>query len=210
MLAAQYPKHQVPFCIQLTYNVGRERLGGIDKINTMLLTAPTFDPSMIEIFLALFSGGQVAIVSRGIVLSCSWPKFVQPMRTSVLQITPTHFMSLSVAQRVDLLLHCNLSHLIMGGEVFPRWLIAWLQSQSTTRPTPPLRLQIWNIYGTTECSVWASMCLMNDLENAVDLDGNVSLGVALRGAILESREGELWLGGEQRRCLVGDENAPER
>lgn len=54
------------------------------------------------------------------------------------------------------------------------------------------------------------MCLMNDLENAVDSDGNVSLGVALRGAILESREGELWLGGEQRRCLVGDENAPER
>ena len=84
--------------------------------------------------------------------------------------------------------------LILGGEAFPTYILN-LQ----------IGIEVWNIYGTTECSVWASLTLLNgSIHPSI---GNFLNGVS-HEIIYEEGEseiGELWIGGSHRKCYIDNE-----
>lgn len=85
----------------------------------------------------------------------------------------------------------------------------------------PPNLALFNIYGTTECSCWATLNKVPwNNEDLPRLSSEVlqQIGTPLEGTTIEVRgddgisviqdgEGELWLGGDSRICLVGDETS---
>lgn len=85
----------------------------------------------------------------------------------------------------------------------------------------PPSLQLFNLYGTTECSCWATINRIAWKEEEGSLTPNIlaSIGTPLEGTEIEIQaaseadgdgEGELWIGGERRICLIGDEIAGPR
>ncbi|KAH6565204.1 hypothetical protein BASA62_007438 [Batrachochytrium salamandrivorans] len=84
----------------------------------ILVSAPTFDPFIIEVLLPLTTGGDIQ--QKSLIMDDS-----------------------------------SIAHIILGGEPFPTGLLDLFRYQK--QPSASL----WNIYGTTECSVWASLTLMD-------------------------------------------------
>ena len=116
-----------------------------------------------------------------------------------------------------------LRRIVLGGDAFPEHLLLDDGSDDGVNlpPTPPV--QLWNIYGTTECSVWATLAHLNG--GATEQAG-VHLGSPIGSSTrLEIRcengqvyrypwnvdvdvVGEIWLGGQGRRCYLNDETEP--
>jgi acyl-CoA synthetase len=121
---------------------------------------------------------------------------------NILFITPSLFNRFSILQKKSLLEDCSVKDLIFGGEPFPSFIKEiW---------KPSMKIRIWNIYGTTECSVWASAHLVEECDFEHTHFG-MPLGepfdrteMVLRPTS-ESDIFELWIGGEDRKCLVGSE-----
>jgi hypothetical protein len=116
------------------------------------LAPKTFDPSIIEMLLPLVTGGTVVFPTRN-----SWMrsdifwKFIQSSRVNTIMITPSLFSTFSTSIQREML---GLSNVIFGGEVFPN--------------IPSRGGKVWNIYGTTECSVWSSLTLYSDTPSIHD------------------------------------------
>ncbi|KAG0436476.1 hypothetical protein HPB47_017926 [Ixodes persulcatus] len=167
----------------------------------------TFDPIVIQVFLALTSGATLLLPSDVIGETPSEiVKLVTAHKVSFLQATPSFFFSI----RADLLKKSLLSQdtslriLALGGEECPPVgvLKRWKGNGNAT--------QLFNLYGITEVSCWAT-CQKIDLgtNGAVPL-GNPLAGTVLElrkdsGEIIEEGEGTLFVGGTNRRCLVGNE-----
>ncbi|KAK2835854.1 hypothetical protein Q5P01_016338 [Channa striata] len=191
----------------------------INADDVIFLASPlTFDPSVVDIFLALSSGAQLLIIPT--VLKKMPNRLGQLLfrhhKTTVLQVTPTllgQFGHRILKQEV-LSSGSSLRVLALGGEACPSpaLLMSWRQKDNKT--------QIYNIYGITEVSCWA--CCYKIPESLLQFSSgfcssasSVPLGGPLLGTVMEVRdeqgvvvtqgEGQVFIGGEDRVCLLDNE-----
>ncbi|KNC99536.1 uncharacterized protein SPPG_04926 [Spizellomyces punctatus DAOM BR117] len=175
--------------------IGKRLNGNSTPIVTLQVSAPTFDPSLVEMLLPLTTKGTIVIPLHDTLLN---PPMLFDMirRTAVthLFMTPSLFMQFDSADQSKLLAaETTVRDIILGGEPFPISLVNERRSSL---------VNLWNIYGTTECSVWATLQKVDKTP--------VSIGEALDDTEIcvpnmQRNTGELWIGGPKRICYVGDE-----
>ncbi|XP_061540713.1 beta-alanine-activating enzyme isoform X1 [Phycodurus eques] len=188
--------------------------------DVVFLASPlTFDPSVVDIFLALSSGAQLLVVPA--VLK-KIPKRLSELlfrrhATTIMQVTPTLLSRFGPRLlRRDLLSRGSpLRVLALGGEACPSAsaLNAWRHEDNATA--------VFNVYGVTEVSCWAT-CYEIPPSLLRRPDGSTSsavpLGSPLMGTRVEVRdqdggvvtegEGQVFIGGDERVCLLDHEEAP--
>ncbi|XP_043762636.1 beta-alanine-activating enzyme isoform X3 [Cervus elaphus] len=196
--------------------------------DVLFLASPlTFDPSVVEIFVALSSGASLLIVptSVKVVPSKLAAVLFSRHRVTILQATPTllrRFGSHLIKSAV-LSTSTSLRILALGGEAFPSLTVlkSWRGVGNKT--------QIFNIYGITEVSSWATFYripekilnstlkyefqLIQRVERGCELP--VQLGFPLLGTVVEVRDtngvtiqegnGQVFLGGRNRVCFLDGE-----
>nr|XP_046246698.1 beta-alanine-activating enzyme isoform X2 [Scatophagus argus] len=182
--------------------------------DVVFLASPlTFDPSVVDIFLALSSGAQLLIVPT--VIKKMPSRLSQLLftdhKTTVLQVTPTLLVSFGhqILKREVLSSGSSVRVLALGGEACPSpaLLSSWRHKENKTH--------IYNIYGITEVSCWAcSYKIPESLLQCSDLSF-VPLGSPLMDTVVEVRdehgcivaegEGQVFIGGENRVCLLDNE-----
>ena len=183
------------------------RVFSLSPSDICVLTAPpTFDPSLVQVLTSLYRGCTLLIGP------CT-PSLLTRHSVTVLQCTPSHFRSFPLLACQSLLgVSSCLRVLAFGGEVCPppSLLRRWRHPDNHT--------DLYNVYGITEVSCWAT-CHKIQLDNT-RTDGNVltdavPIGEALSETRVELRgregEEEIWVGGSNRRCEVeGDERGDMR
>ncbi|XP_051511642.1 beta-alanine-activating enzyme isoform X2 [Myxocyprinus asiaticus] len=189
--------------------------------DTVFLSSPlTFDPSVVEIFLALSSGACLLIVPSAVKKMPRRLAHVLFKRnaTTVLQATPTlvkRFGRRALQEEV-FSANSSLRLLAFGGEPCPSLTLlkSWRQEGNSTR--------IYNLYGTTEVSCWASWYKVPDKLLCSDdtTDVSVPLGEPLLDTVIEVRnetghfvtdgEGQVFIGGQERVCLLDEEETVVR
>ncbi|CDQ73962.1 unnamed protein product [Oncorhynchus mykiss] len=184
--------------------------------DVVFLASPlTFDPSVVEIFLALSSGARLLIVPTVIKRMPNRLAHVlfKKHKATVLQVTPTLLgrFGRRVLQEEVLSAGSSLRVLALGGEACPSLALlrSWRQQGNCTH--------IYNIYGITEVSCWACCYhLPESLLQSTDMaESSVPLGpplmettVELRdedGCVITQGEGQVFIGGMDRVCLLDDE-----
>ncbi|XP_022247333.1 acyl-CoA synthetase family member 4-like isoform X2 [Limulus polyphemus] len=186
-------------------------LFSIDEKDVVLLTSPfTFDPSMVEVFTSLSSGASLLIVPDFVkTMPAKLARIVQEQKVSVLQATPSLLQRFGKELLQKELLHSEspLRVLALGGERCPstRTLRSWKGTGNRT--------EIYNIYGITEVSCWATCKKIT--ESDLNDDAEVPLGLPLlhTKVVVKDKEdnhvvegeGELFVGGESRICLIDNE-----
>ncbi|ELT94770.1 hypothetical protein CAPTEDRAFT_220657 [Capitella teleta] len=163
----------------------------------------TFDPSVVEIFCSFFSGASLLCTSNKI---RKQPQTLSAIliqhRISILQTTPSLIMKFE-HNALRAIMH-NLRILALGGEKFPstKTVASWFNSDDERRP------EIYNLYGITEVSSWASCFKLTDSDLRRE-DFEASIGEPLMGTTFELKQNgehnELCVGGDDRVCLVNDE-----
>ncbi|KAM4811985.1 beta-alanine-activating enzyme isoform X3 [Urocitellus parryii] len=188
----------------------------ITQDDVLFLASPlTFDPSVVEMFVALSSGASLLIIPPSVkVLSSKLAEVLfSHHRVTVLQATPTllrRFGSQLIKSTI-LSSSTSLRVLALGGEAFPSLTVlkSWRGEGNKT--------QIFNIYGVTEVSSWATTYRIPEkiLNSTLKCDMPVQLGFPLLGTVVEVRDtngftiqegsGQVFLGGKNRVCFVDDE-----
>lgn len=192
--------------------------------DVIFLASPfTFDPSIIEMFLALSAGALLLIVTSAVKSS---PRLLLKVlfsevehRVTVLEATPSFIMRWSLEEMQSTLLceKSSLRVLVLGGEPCPsvQVLERWKSKQNKT--------EIFNVYGITEVSCWATVHKVVIPDVAQSFDHNdcgthapsqqdpVPLGNALSQTLLAVKdesgvevftgEGELYVGEYMFVCL---------
>ncbi|XP_070613319.1 beta-alanine-activating enzyme [Erythrolamprus reginae] len=175
----------------------------------------TFDPSVIDLFITLVSGACLLILPTVIKMmpqQLSRALF-QKHRVSILQATPTllkRFGAEHIRSSV-LTADTSLRILALGGEACPAFSVlrSWKEKENKT--------QLFNIYGITEVSCWATCYRIP--EEAFDMDHRfdtpVPLGTPLSGTAVEVKdaegllvregEGQVFIGGNGRVCFIDGE-----
>ncbi|XP_062963789.1 beta-alanine-activating enzyme isoform X3 [Cynocephalus volans] len=188
----------------------------IRQEDVLFLASPlTFDPSVVEIFVALSSGASLLIVPTSVKVLPS--KLAEVLffhhRVTILQVTPTllrRFGSQLIKSTV-LSASTSLRVLALGGEAFPSLTIlkSWRGEGNKT--------QIFNVYGITEVSSWATFYRIPEkiLNSTLKCELPVQLGFPLLGTVVEVRDtngfiiqegnGQVFLGGRNRVCFLDDE-----
>ncbi|XP_072294968.1 beta-alanine-activating enzyme isoform X2 [Eucyclogobius newberryi] len=187
----------------------------ITKEDVIFLASPlTFDPSVVEMFMALTSGATLLIVPS---LLKKLPKRLSQLlfkshKTTILQATPSLFCRFGpdILKEDVLSANSSLRILLLGGESCPtpEHLAEWKHKENQT--------EIYNIYGITEVSCWACCYRITDRELHSRLTSPVPLGVPLsgtevevrdeHGAVVKEGEGQVYIGGEHRVCLLDNED----
>ncbi|XP_062308407.1 beta-alanine-activating enzyme [Osmerus eperlanus] len=183
--------------------------------DVVFLASPlTFDPSVVEMFLALSSGARLLMVptvmkKKPNTLACA---LFKNHRTTFLQVTPTLLgrFGRTILQEVVFSKDSSLRVLALGGEACPSpgLLRSWRQEGNDT--------QIYNIYGITEVSCWACCYKLSETDLVANQDeSSVPLGTPLMDTTVEVRdehscvvaegEGQIFIGGTDRVCLLDDE-----
>lgn len=144
------------------------------------MTPLTFDPSVVEIFLSLSCNGTLLTVSQGLKNdSRMLREIVVESQVSILQSTPSlllHRWSSEELRNTILGTNSNLRILLLGGETFPSTeILARIKS-------PENATRIFDIYGITEVSCWASVREIHCNDSAR------FLGESLSETILEVRD----------------------
>ncbi|XP_068599593.1 beta-alanine-activating enzyme [Brachionichthys hirsutus] len=186
--------------------------------DVVFLASPlTFDPSVVDMFLALSSGAQLLIIPAVIKKKPRQLAHVlfKAHKTTVLQVTPTLLVNFGrhILKGEVLSSGSPLRVLALGGEACPSpsLLRSWRHKDNKTC--------IYNIYGITEVSCWA--CVYQVPEFVLQASDStvtvVPLGAPLMDTVVEVREehgrvitegeGQLFIGGENRVCLLDDEDA---
>ncbi|XP_056187959.1 beta-alanine-activating enzyme isoform X2 [Falco biarmicus] len=182
----------------------------------LFLASPlTFDPSVVELFIALTSGASILVVPNTIKMmpvELSAALFHRH-RVTVLQATPTLLRSFGahIIKSAVLSANTSLRVLALGGEAFPvlNLLKSWKHKENKT--------SIFNLYGITEVSSWATCYKIPEEVFTADFrtDFPIPLGSPLLGTKVEVRdangcsvlegEGQVFIGGEERVCFLDDE-----
>ncbi|XP_066576016.1 beta-alanine-activating enzyme [Amia ocellicauda] len=175
----------------------------------------TFDPSVVELFVALSSGASLLLVPT--VVKMVPNKLAEVLfkhhRVSIMQATPTllkRFGS-SLLHSTVLSAATPLRVLALGGEAFPSLALlrSWREDGNQT--------QFFNLYGITEVSCWATCYKIP--EEAISgnsvVCNSVPLGMPLlettvevrdqNGSVITQGEGQVFIGGTERVCFLGDE-----
>ncbi|KAM5271723.1 beta-alanine-activating enzyme [Ctenodactylus gundi] len=191
-------------------------LFGITQEDVLFLASPlTFDPSVVEIFLALSSGATLVILPTAVKvlpLKLAAALFARH-RVTVLQATPTLLRRFGsqVIKATILSAETSLRVLALGGEAFPSLpaLRSWRGEGNRT--------QIFNVYGITEVSSWATIYRIPEkiLNSTLKCELPVQLGFPLLETVVEVRDadgftiqegiGQVFLGGRNRVCCLDDE-----
>ncbi|GFN94232.1 acyl-CoA synthetase family member 4-like [Plakobranchus ocellatus] len=190
-----------------------------DKV---LMTSPlTFDPSIVDIFCTLSSGACLVMVPPKVK---QMPERLlrvihERQQITVMQATPSLMRTLGPGRLKQTLLgpDSNLRLLVLGGEQFPEGteLNTWLHPENVT--------QLYNLYGITEVSSWAS-CHKVDRTRVLQQGEHVPIGQALDKTMIvikplsaneetseESKSGskktvgQILIGSSQRVCVIDDE-----
>ena len=155
----------------------------------LAVTTISFDISVPEIFLALFTGGRMVLAPRGVSADGEeLAAILDAQRITVAQATPTTWRLLLAAGwhgKPDL-------KAIVGGEAVDRDLVARLL---------PLCRELWNFYGPTETTVWSACMRMEPRE------GPVVVGRPLAGNDIYVLDEKLQLvppGASGEICIGGD------
>ncbi|XP_063166650.1 beta-alanine-activating enzyme isoform X2 [Candoia aspera] len=175
----------------------------------------TFDPSVIELFITLASGACLLILPTVIKMmpqQLSRALF-QRHRVTVLQATPTLLKRFGVQhiRSTILSVDASLRILALGGEACPGLSVlrSWKEKGNKTH--------LFNIYGITEVSCWATCYRIPEEVFDMDhrFDSLVPLGTSLPGTTVEVKdangsavlegEGQVFIGGNGRVCFVDDE-----
>ncbi|XP_008046116.1 acyl-CoA synthetase family member 4 isoform X2 [Carlito syrichta] len=188
----------------------------VTQEDVLFLASPlTFDPSVVEMFVALSSGASLLIVPTSVKVLSSKLAVVlfSHHRVTVLQATPTllrRFGSQLIKSTI-LSVSTSLRVLVLGGEAFPPLTVlkSWREEGNKT--------QIFNIYGITEVSSWATFYRIPEklLNCTLKCDLPVQLGCPLLGTVVEVRDtdgltvqegsGQVFIGGRNRVCFLDDE-----
>ncbi|XP_038112798.1 beta-alanine-activating enzyme [Culex quinquefasciatus] len=186
------------------------RLTADDRIYASA-SPPSFDPFIVDVFLGLRCGACLVLVEETIRLDGD--RLLKVLfgegGITFLQITPSLLRrwSWTSLERIVLGEGSPLRCLVLGGEPFPDGLDKLKKSG----------LRIFNIYGITEMSCWATI-----EQVLLGCEGQVALGTPIDGSVeLELRDvetaeivdlnstecvrGELYLGSRVRKCLVDGE-----
>ncbi|KAM8890113.1 beta-alanine-activating enzyme [Synchiropus picturatus] len=182
----------------------------------VFLASPlTFDPSVVDIFVALSSGAQLLIIPNVIkkIPNQLSHLLFQTHKTTVLQATPTLLTRFGhrVLKQVVLSPDSSLRVLALGGEACPSpsLLSSWKHEKNKTI--------IFNVYGITEVSCWAccykippSLLRSNDTSSSVPL-GSPLMATSVEvqdenGCVITEGEGQVFIGGVNRVCLLDDED----
>lgn len=201
---AEKKKVLVPFSNFMEHMSSLSKVFGFGKeykCRAFAFSPCTFDPFFCQAFIPCIEGGVVYIPSLNEKKSSfNCLKAIKQFELNFLMLTPSQWNSFDQSQRMELLGR-NLS-LVFGGEIFP--------SSSLMQIATVTKAKIWNIYGTTECSVWATIKLVEDFKGPVDL-GNPIGSTRL---LLEPSNGSeisigsicsLSIGPQYRSCYVKDE-----
>ncbi|XP_055591934.1 beta-alanine-activating enzyme isoform X2 [Uranotaenia lowii] len=192
-----------------------ERIGQVTERDRVFISSPpTFDPFILDVFLALRNGACLVMADRRTRL---WParlleSVILPEKISFVQITPSLFCHWMDDSKGKALLEpgSSLRTLIVGGEPFPR---------SLMKLPVGCPVQVFNVYGITEISCWATIQKLAPELDVVDVpigvpldpsielilhDVDTGLPIIVNGKL--NVRGELYIGSSSRKCLVGDEN----
>ncbi|XP_063845196.1 beta-alanine-activating enzyme-like [Scylla paramamosain] len=171
----------------------------------------TFDPSVIDLFLAFCVGASLVMVPSSILrIPRLLLQVLLEQKVTILQATPTLLLSLGHHRvRESLLAQGSwLRVLALGGEVFPKGAVSHCIGGGCAA-------KIFNLYGLTEVSCWASVWEYVPEETGTSSEVEwMPIGKPLSyteikvlsktGEEVEDGEGEIHVGGEQRVCLVDD------
>lgn len=170
----------------------------------VLLSAPTFDPSLVEILVPLHVGGTLHVVENRVVLTpASLFSALKDFGITLVMATPSLLSRFQESHMNDILQgRTCIMDLAVGGEQFP---IRFWNKYGTT-------IRLWNLYGTTETSIWASLTplgIYKDFKKELDC----GIEMALEGVEFDIRSidssttpstpppfsalpsiGELWIG----------------
>ncbi|XP_066141425.1 beta-alanine-activating enzyme isoform X2 [Euwallacea fornicatus] len=157
-------------------------------------TPLTFDPGLVELLLGLLFGATLLIVSPGTVLNpfLLYQSLFFIGSATFLQIVPSVFLRWSPAQISQILLASSLKLLALGGENFPKELLIY--------PRNP-NLQMYNLYGVTELSCWATIANVTTLSPNQEVPLGVSLGETF---VNVDEDSEISIGSNTRYCLIDD------
>ncbi|XP_054715509.1 beta-alanine-activating enzyme-like [Uloborus diversus] len=175
----------------------------------------TFDPSIIEIFLAFAAGCSLLIVPDHIKqVPRKLSEMIVEKKPTIIQGTPSFIESLGneFLRKVILCKDSFVLVLAFGGEICPsRKKLRRLKSYEN-------KTKIFNLYGLTELSCWATSFLLDfRTSNESEENNSIPLGYPLLDTCIEIRnengeeaeEGELFIGGPKRWCLVNNEAWPK-
>ncbi|XP_053972317.1 beta-alanine-activating enzyme isoform X1 [Hylaeus volcanicus] len=175
------------------------------------ITSFTFDPSIIEIFLALSNAGTLFMASKS--LKNNTNRFLDETyysKITILQMTPSSFLYSWTVERLKATILSNdtsLRVLLLGGEPFPK-IESLLEAKH-----PHNNTKIYNIYGITEVSCWASI---NEIVTTNLQINTHCLGQLLsqtmfqvrdeKGEIVTNGRGFLHIGSNDRICVIDHES----
>lgn len=157
-------------------------------------TSLTFDPSIVELFLALTTGATLLMLPRKIHANptklFNYLFLKQIHGLSVLQMSPSVFLRFASQEIEYIFKNSCLKILCLGGETFPKSLLNFPKRED---------LKIYNFYGITEMSCWASI---------FQVESVVYLGDPLPDTLLEVRDenggciedgiGEMFIGNKNK------------
>ncbi|TKR73899.1 hypothetical protein L596_021147 [Steinernema carpocapsae] len=182
-------------CISANIDDFRERFNVTSTDRILQLTSFTFDPSMVELLLAAESGSELLIFSEeiGLPTLSSQPavlaNLISKFRPNFLQMTPSCLAQFRRDFLAELLgSRSPIRVLLVGGEAFPLNLVNGLRSDDNAT-------RIFNVYGVTEVSCWASVQEIRLREKLIHA------GEAIKDTLLSVEGGGVVLGGE-RFCFV--------
>uniref|UniRef100_F6W7A3 Beta-alanine-activating enzyme n=1 Tax=Ornithorhynchus anatinus TaxID=9258 RepID=F6W7A3_ORNAN len=184
--------------------------------DVLFMASPlTFDPSVVDLFVALTSGASLLMVPDAVKMVPSQLAAALFHRhgVTVLQATPTLLRRFGARLLKSTALSAGspLRVLALGGEPFPALATfrSWRAEGNGT--------QVFNVYGVTEVSSWATCYRIPaaDLDPSSSSESPVPLGAPLLGTIVEVRDpdgcriedgdGQVFIGGEERVCFLDDE-----
>ncbi|CAN2388622.1 Acyl-CoA synthetase family member 4 [Pristimantis euphronides] len=206
----------VPHCCIVPNILHLRSIFNVSPNDIVFLASPlTFDPSIIEMFIAVSTGACLLVLPDPLKMMpqqlCKL--LFDQHKVTVLQVTPTflrRFGSHSICSSL-LSRETSLRVLALGGEQFPPLgvLKSWRQ--------PGNKTLIFNLYGVTEVSSWATYYEVPEsvLNSPSWVNDSVPLGNPLHGTrvevrnddgvVVEEGEGQVYLGGRQRVCFLDAE-----
>ncbi|KAL3879099.1 hypothetical protein ACJMK2_031412 [Sinanodonta woodiana] len=182
----------------------------------VLLASPlTFDPSIVDLFMALTSGASLLIIPDYVkMMPKNLLSAISRNKVTVIQCTPMLIYRMD-PKMVSLTLlgpSTSLRVLAMGGESFPH--PSYLKSILDARNTA----QLYNLYGTTELSCWAMLYKVNDSDLQQDceiplgkpiIDTDIMVVDKITGSTVSEGEGYLYIGSKIRKCILDGEEDGE-
>ncbi|MEA5616259.1 amino acid adenylation domain-containing protein [Cronbergia sp. UHCC 0137] len=152
------------------------------------VTTISFDIAGLELFLPLISGAKLVIADKETTIDgFELAQLLQQTQATIMQATPSTWRLLLTANWQPKEHFCTLC----GGEAMPVELAASLLD---------LKVNLWNVYGPTETTIWSSMKQIQQPEDALSIGqgiANTSLYILDSGLnpLPPGIAGELYIGG---------------